>query len=106
MSERSRSSNCPTVPTPDVESNSRNGSEGAHAIKAFDTQVDIHVHSVRKRLADSDGISAKAAIDGLVHSGVLANDSPKEVRYVTFSQERCKKGEIEKTIFSLKRVNS
>ena len=30
----------------------------------FDTPVRIHVRSFRHRLADADGISAKAAIDG------------------------------------------
>jgi hypothetical protein len=67
----------------------------------YDTLVDIHVHSIRKRLTDSDGVSAKAAIDGLVHTGLLENDSPKEVRYVSYSQE---KGEKEETIIIVKEV--
>jgi uncharacterized membrane protein len=33
----------------------------------------------RHRLADPDGISAKAVIDGLVLCGVLAGDTTKEI---------------------------
>ena len=51
----------------------------------------IHIHSKRKRLADADGISAKAAVDGLVFAGVLKDDSAQYVTEVTYSQEKCKK---------------
>lgn len=59
--------------------------------------VKIHIRSFRKRLCDADGISAKAAIDGLVHAGVIPDDSPKYVSVVSYSQEKIKKGEEEKT---------
>jgi len=58
----------------------------------------IHVHSVRKRLCDPDGISAKASIDGLVHVGILRSDQAEEVSQVTYSQ---KKGNPEKTTITL-----
>ncbi len=58
----------------------------------------IHIHSIRKRLCDPDGISAKSAIDGLVHRKILQNDSTKEIKEVTYSQE---KGEPERTIITL-----
>ena len=67
----------------------------------YDTLVDIHVHSIRKRLTDADGVSAKAAIDGLIHAGLLKNDSPKEVRKVSYSQE---KGDEEETIITVTEV--
>lgn len=54
----------------------------------LDTRCSIHVHSIRKRLADPDGVSAKACIDGLVLAGILADDSAKEVSKVTYSQEK------------------
>jgi len=60
--------------------------------------VKIHIHSVRKRLCDADGISAKAVIDGMVHTGLLRDDCPKEVSEVTYSQE---KGSPEETIITL-----
>ena len=71
----------------------------------FDTRVDIRVVSYRTRLADADGISAKAAIDGLVHAGVITDDSPKEVREVTYSQIKVKKKEEEKTVIQIRRVS-
>lgn len=66
----------------------------------FDSPVRIHIHSVRKRLADPDGISAKAAIDGIVQAGVLVDDSAKYVKEVSYSQE---KGFPEKTIIKITR---
>lgn len=50
----------------------------------------IVIHSFRKRLADPDGISAKAAIDGLVSNGLLKDDSAKYVKEVTYKQEKSK----------------
>ena len=58
----------------------------------------IHIHSVRKRLCDADGISGKAAIDGLIHAGVLQDDGPQHVESVSYSQE---KGAVEKTVITI-----
>lgn len=54
----------------------------------FDTPVRITIHSVRKQLADPDGISGKAAIDGLVKAGILGDDTSEEVKEVRFTQEK------------------
>lgn len=64
----------------------------------FNTPVRIHIHSIRHRLVDPDGISAKAAIDGIVQAGVLEDDSAKFVTEVSYSQE---KGTPEKTIITI-----
>jgi len=56
--------------------------------KRLDSRYDLHVHSIRKRLADVDGISAKAAIDGLVKAGLLEDDSTEFIREIRFSQEK------------------
>ena len=72
---------------------------------AFDTRVDLRVVSYRTRLADADGISAKAAIDGLVHAGVIRDDSPKEVREVSYAQIKVKNKEEEKTVIQIRRVS-
>ena len=56
----------------------------------MDKKCRIHIVSYRKRLADADGISAKAAIDGLILGGVLRDDSPEEVEEVTFAQVKTK----------------
>jgi hypothetical protein len=64
----------------------------------FTAPVNIHCHSIRKRLADPDGIVIKYSLDAIVRSGILANDTTQEVRQVTFSQEQ---GEPEKTIITI-----
>jgi hypothetical protein len=53
--------------------------------------------SYRHRLADTDGISAKAAIDGLIHAGVLRNDTPEYVQEVSYSQVKIGRKEMEWT---------
>jgi len=60
--------------------------------------VNIHIHSRRKRLVDADGVSGKAVIDGFVHAEVLIDDSPKYVEEVSYSQEKCEKGQEEETV--------
>lgn len=62
--------------------------KGKNAIKKAVPRVDIHVHSVRKRLTDPDGICAKHCIDAIVASGLLRDDSAKYVRYISFSQSK------------------
>ena len=71
---------------------------GAEEMPRFDKAVCVSFHSVRKRLADIDGISGKAALDGLVISGVLPDDSPKYVQEVRHTQEQ---GKVEKTIITI-----
>ena len=56
--------------------------------KRQNPRYDLHVHSIRKRLVDIDGISAKAAIDGIVKAGLLTDDSAKEIRSIKFTQEK------------------
>ncbi len=46
----------------------------------------ITIVNFRKKLIDIDNISAKAVIDGLVHAGVLVDDSPEFVSSVTTKQ--------------------
>jgi hypothetical protein len=89
----SRSAN----PAPNVEQSARNEPLAKKEGARFNTPVCIHIHSVRKRLCDADGISGKAAIDGLVKAGILKDDSPSEVEQVTFSQRKCEEGEEELT---------
>jgi len=63
--------------------------------------VCIHCHSVRKRLVDRDAISIKAALDGIVQAGILRDDTAKEIKEITYSQE---KGNEEKTIITIDEV--
>ncbi len=70
----------------------------------FNSPVRITVVSHRSRLCDADGISAKAAIDGLVHSGILADDSPEFVKEVRYQQVKCKSKEDEVTYLLIEEV--
>ena len=67
----------------------------------FSTPVSIHIHSLRKRLADPDGVSAKAAVDGLVRGGILEDDNAQFVKEVSFSQEKRKE---EQTIITVREI--
>jgi len=86
------------VPVADVEP------AHVHAGKAKDSDLGLHsrvriqVHSRRRRLADSDGISAKAVVDGLRAGGLLVDDSARYVESVTYSQERAN---IEETVIEV-----
>ena len=71
---------------------------------AFDSPVSIRIDSYRIRLADVDGISAKAVLDGLVLAKVIANDTTKEVKEVLFSQTKVKNKTEEKVIVTVVRV--
>ena len=66
--------------------------------EAFDSPVDLLVVSFRSRLADPDGISAKAAIDGCVHRGILRDDNARWVREVRYQQVKVKNQDEEKTL--------
>lgn len=90
-----------TVCAANVESAACNDPMGPKANARFDSPVSIRIHSKRKRLADSDGVSAKAAIDGLVHCGILQDDSPKFVKEVSYSQEQ---SEGEETIITIEEI--
>ena len=94
-----------SVPAPNMERASRNApvekKKGAGLATFSGKRVRIVLLSRRNRLCDADGISAKAAIDGLVHCGVLENDSPEFVESVSYSQE---KSDIEETIITIEEV--
>ncbi|MFP4155935.1 MAG: hypothetical protein ACLFSG_09595 [Halothiobacillaceae bacterium] len=71
-------------------------------MQRFDTPVRITIHSYRKRLADPDGISGKAAIDGCVKAGLLADDSTKEIVEVRHRQSQ---SETERTVIEIEEVD-
>jgi len=86
-----------TVPTTDMEQNTRHESVGKKQTGKMDTRVNIHVISYRKAKHDPDGVSSKAAIDGLVHAGILRNDSTDEVKKVSQESFLVKTYEEERT---------
>ncbi len=58
----------------------------------------LTIINYRNRLIDIDNISCKSAIDGLVHAGVLPDDSPEHVAEVTIKQVKAK---VERTIITV-----
>ncbi len=58
----------------------------------------LTIINYRNRLIDIDNISCKSAIDGLVHAGVLPDDSPEHVSEVTIKQLKAK---VERTIITV-----
>lgn len=81
----------------DVEPTAGRSSVEAKENPRFHSRVRITVISYRSRLCDVDGTSVKAAIDGLVHCGVLVDDSPEFVEEVRFRQVKVKSKEEEET---------
>ncbi len=81
------------VSLPDLESFIIYESISKGEFEALATQCRLHIHSKRRRLTDADGVSAKAAIDGLVHGGLLQDDSPEFVQEVSYSQAKAKEEE-------------
>ena len=86
-----------SVPPAYMEPDSSNEPVAKKGSKGLDSRCCIDVVSYRHRLADADGISAKALIDGLIHSQILPNDSPEYVQEVRFSQVKIPKTEMEFT---------
>jgi hypothetical protein len=70
--------------------------------EGFAGRVSIRIQHIRKRLADIDGLSAKAVVDGLVLCGVLRGDSAKQVAEVSHFQT---KGEPEKTVVVIEEID-
>ena len=54
----------------------------------LDTRCRIEVHSKRTRLADPDGVSVKAVLDGLTKTDLLEDDSSKFIKEISFTQEK------------------
>lgn len=75
----------------------------ANAVAPFDSLVRVSFIHTRKRLADSDGISGKAALDGLVACGLLKDDSASYVEEVSHRQ---RKGEREETLIVIEEVTN
>jgi hypothetical protein len=84
-----------------VEPNIVNDKISANEIKTLDSPTRLHVHHIRARECDIDGLSIKAALDGLVACGVLPDDSAKHIKSI---QVTASKGSPEKTIFTFEEL--
>jgi len=92
------------VSAPHVESSPGDESLGTEKITRLAVPCRIHLHSIRRRLADSDGICGKYVIDGIIHAGILPDDSPEEVKETSFSQEKSNQERTIIKIYSLKEL--
>jgi hypothetical protein len=98
MSRRKTNANRDTATDANVEPNIGNAPVAANGVAALPTPCRVHVHHVRNRLADPDGLSIKAVLDGVVAAGVLPTDTAQSVSEVTHSQA---KGKSEMTIVTI-----
>lgn len=96
LSAQDRTTDSPS----NVEHNPIQQRANEDADSAVNQRYCIHIHSRRSRLTDPDGVSAKAAIDGLVSAGLLPDDSYKYVAQVSYSQEKVSK-EQEETVIEI-----
>src|SRR5918996_279309 len=58
----------------------------------------VRVTSCGRRLADTDGNSVKAILDGITAAGIWPDDSSKFIEEISFTQ---KAGEIDQTIIEI-----
>ena len=77
---------------------------GPEEDQRFDSQVCITIHSFRHRLADPDGISGKACVDGVVNNGILTNDTTEQISEVRTKQTKVGQSEPEKTVIIIEEV--
>lgn len=69
-----------------MESVARDEQISADEVAALGPRVRITFYHTRTRLADPDGLSGKAAIDGIVEAGLLPDDSAQYVAEVRHFQ--------------------
>jgi hypothetical protein len=81
-----------------LESYTRNAALPKDKFAEEASRVSVHVRSYRRLNTDSEGISAKAALDGIVERGILADDSSKQVKATTFENITGCSKEQEQTI--------
>ncbi len=92
----------PAVPVADLERAPGGAPLAPAQNPVVDTPCRIRVLCRRHRLADPDGISVKAVLDGLVLAGILAGDSAREiVESPVIVQERVGRDEPEETIVEI-----
>jgi hypothetical protein len=88
----------PELPLADLEQALSDELHGKKEDAGFNPPFDVVVHSLRWKLADADGISVKAALDGIVKTKtIIEDDSAYYVNSIKFTQERIPKTEDEKT---------
>lgn len=86
----------------DVECHAGDELAKTKVVEAFTSPVRISVTHYRKKLADPDGLSTKAAVDGIVKLGILADDSTKEIQEpILHRQVKIQESDVERTVFEI-----
>ena len=88
----------------DLESNTGDEAQGPDEIKAFTQAVRLDFVHYRYKLADPDGLSVKAVIDGIVEAGLLRDDSAKEIDSISHKQVKISRKEEERTVLTIEEV--
>lgn len=88
----------------DVERDSEHASNATKRHEPFTAQVNVHFCSYRHRLIDPDNLSPKAMLDGIVHSGLLQDDSAPYVKEVRCTQEEIDKDQEETTVVTITEI--
>jgi Holliday junction resolvase RusA-like endonuclease len=101
MKDNYEDKNRATIPIADLESSPGDEPVAKKGFEGFDSLVNIKVTSYRKLKHDPDGISAKAALDGIVRRGILADDSTEQIKSITFESIKSKE---EKTVIEIETV--
>ena len=91
-----------TDTTSNMEQDSNDAPFPAQKVKRFNRPVSIHIHSIRNRLTDPDGLCAKYVVDAIVSAGILQDDSAKEIHRISYSQEQTK--QHEQTIITIEEI--
>jgi Holliday junction resolvase RusA-like endonuclease len=86
MNEANRDSD--STADANMESNTGNAALPKNEAQAFTAPCRITFYHTRKRLADIDGLSGKAVIDGIVQAGILTDDTPQQVKEVRNCQAK------------------
>ena len=80
-----------------MESGAGNERVAAKKTPRLDGQFSIVFRSYRHRLADTDGICGKYALDALVSANVFQDDSPDIITKVSHEQVKISRKEQERT---------
>lgn len=92
-----------TCSSTDLESDIPDAALSKKGFKTQNSRVSITVRSFRKLKSDPDGVSVKAAIDGIVARGILPDDSSEQIKSVTFETIKSRE---EKTIIEITQLDN
>ena len=81
-----------------LEQDSEYATLSKNRVEEKDSRVDIIVRSYRRRNCDPDGMSVKAALDGIVDAGILSDDSSQQIKSITFENIKIESKETEQTL--------